>query len=143
MNWKEDLVQFLRVLIGDLDSETYSNTRLRQILVVAAYQLVQSVQFNVTYTIDIKAASISPDPISDLDFSTLTAYKAACIILSNEAKSSANNSVIITDGPSTVNTSSAPAHLIKLSGDMCKQFDNLLSDFLLFPRSRPPRSRPR
>ena len=95
MAWTTDLVLMFRSLIGDLDSSSFTDDRLQQILVVAAYNVQNDGDFSTTYTIDVSAKTISPDPYTtgDVDFSTLTIYKAACILLGSEEKTEAATAI--------------------------------------------------
>ena len=74
MPWKIDLVLMFRSLIGDLDNAKFTDERLKQILTVGAYNVVNDADFSNTYTVDVASVSISPDPISenDTDFTPLT-----------------------------------------------------------------------
>ena len=73
MPWKIDLVLMLRSIIGDLDKAKFTDERIKQILVVGAYNVLNDADFSQTYTVDVASKSISPDPISenDTDFSKL------------------------------------------------------------------------
>ena len=70
MPWNIDLVLMLRSIIGDLDSTSFTDERLKQILVVGAYNVLNDAIFSTEYTVNVAAVSISPDPISenDIDF---------------------------------------------------------------------------
>ena len=113
MAWYNELVLILRHLIDDLDSssETYDDDRLEEVLIVAAQLMTTQVDFDNSYTIDVDLHSISPDPTSagnkDDDFINLTCIKAACIILTGEAKSLAAQSYTIKDGPSSISVKGA------------------------------------
>ena len=104
MPWKIDLVLMLRSLIGDLDNAKFTDERLKQILVFGAYNVVNDADFSQTYSVDVGEVTISPDPISqnDTDFTTLTVYKSACILLGSEVKTEAANAISIKDGPSAI-----------------------------------------
>ena len=83
MAWQLDLVLMLRSLIGDLDETKYTDERLKQVLVIGAYNVKNDADFSTDYTIDVGTKSISPDPVdtSDTDFTVLTLYKSSCILL--------------------------------------------------------------
>ena len=49
MAWTTDLVLMLRTLIGDLDSTKYTDTRLQQVLVIGAYNVINDAPFNNNY----------------------------------------------------------------------------------------------
>ena len=104
MAWTTDLVLFVRTLIGDLDSSKYADSRLEQIIAVADYKVYDQADFNYTYVVDIATKEITPDPVDnkDTDFTVLTAYQAACIILGSEVKTESSNSLSLRDGPSAI-----------------------------------------
>lgn len=82
--WKDEMVVMLRVLINDLsDTPTYSDKRLQQLLVVAARYVLQDMDFDVSYTVNISVPDISPDPTSSDDrdeaFTNFVVLKAACL----------------------------------------------------------------
>lgn len=133
MAWNEDLVIMLRAEIGDLDATTYSDSRLRQVLVYAAYSVYQSAHFTTVYTVSVSELSISPDPVTtnDYDFSILTVYKAACIISKGEARDKGSGSVLIKDGPSTFDNRGAGTNLMGLMKTVCQTYTDLLYQFQL------------
>ena len=61
MPWKIDLVLMFRSLIGDLDNAKFTDERLKQILTVGAYNVVNDADFSTTYTVDVGSVSISPE----------------------------------------------------------------------------------
>ena len=124
MPWKTDLVLMLRSMIGDLDRAKFTDERLKQILVVGAYN-------STSYTVDVAKVSISPDPISesDTDFSTLTVYKSACILLGSEVKTESANAISIKDGPSAIDLRGVTANLTNLYNDLCAKYGALLNSY--------------
>ena len=131
MAWNVDLVLMLRSIIGDLDRSKYTNERLKQILVVGAFNVKNDADFQTDYTIDVGSVSISPDPIaeSDLDFSALTVYKSACILLGSEVKTEAANAISIKDGPSSIDLRGVSGSLSGLYKDLCEKYDELLQKY--------------
>jgi hypothetical protein len=131
MAWTTDLVLFVRTLIGDLDSSKYSDSRLEQIVVVAAYKVYDEADFSYTYVVDIATKDISPDPIDnkDTDFTVLTAYQAACIILGSEVKTEAANSLSLRDGPSAIDLRGVAQTLNTLYNDLCVKFEELMHTY--------------
>lgn len=131
MPWKTDLVLMLRSIIGDLDKAKFTDERLKQILVVGAYNVSHDADFSTSYAIDVAQVSISPDPISasDTDFSTLTVYKSACILLGSEVKTEASNAISIKDGPSAIDLRGVTANLTILYNDLCAKYDALLKTY--------------
>lgn len=131
MSWKLDLVLMLRSIIGDLDSVKFTDERLKQILVIGAFNVSNDADFSNEYTIDIGSVSISPDPIeiNDSDFAILTVYKSACILVGSEVKTEAANSISIKDGPSAIDLRGVTQSLIVLYNDLCKKYDEMLTAY--------------
>ena len=131
MPWKIDLVVMLRSLIGDLDNTKFADERLKQILVFGAYNVVNDADFSTTYTVDVGSVSISPDPVSgnDTDFTTLTVYKSACILLGSEVKTEAANAISIKDGPSSIDLRGVTQNLNIMYKDFCAKYDQLLKTY--------------
>lgn len=121
----------LRSIIGDLDKVKFTDERIKQILVVGAYNVLNDADFSETYTVNVAGVSISPDPITekDTDFSTLTVYKSACILLGSEVKTEAANAISIKDGPSAIDLRGVTANLTNLYNDLCAKYDALLKTY--------------
>ena len=128
MAWTTDLVLFVRTLIGDLDSSKYADARLQQIIAVAAYKVNDQADFSYTYTVDIGDNTISPDPVtsSDTDFTVLTAYQAACIIV---VKTESANSLMLKDGPSAIDLRNVSGSLNIVYKDLCSKFEDLMNTY--------------
>lgn len=79
--WYPYLVVGLRSLINDLaDTQEFSDDRLRQMLIIAAYQVNVEIDLETDYDVDIVAQTISPDPSDDDIFNNFVLLKAACIL---------------------------------------------------------------
>lgn len=79
--WYPSWLIGLRVLINDLSTtQEFSDDRLRQVLIVAAYQVNVEIDLDTDYNVDIVAQTIDPDPISDDIYSNFVILKAACIL---------------------------------------------------------------
>lgn len=84
MAWQNEMVPMLRNIINDVDEDnyTYTDTRLEELLVVAAQLVVVDItNLSVTYTIDVTQFTISPDPTATRDntFINFVVLKAACM----------------------------------------------------------------
>jgi hypothetical protein len=132
MAWTTDLVLFVRSLIGDLDATKYNNDRIKQVIAVSAFQ-INSSNFKNTYTVDIGAVTISPDPTIELDqdFCNLAAYKAASIIVGGEVKNMSNQAISYREGPNSLDLSSAAQATKALYDDLCKKYSELSADFAI------------
>jgi hypothetical protein len=109
MAWQDQMALEFRYMINDLGSPpTYSDGRVQQLLVVAGLQASREITFNQTYTFDIVATGITPDPTItdtfDPDFTVLTCLKAAQILSNSKLKSSAAGIIVKDIGGSTVDT---------------------------------------
>lgn len=74
------MILMLRALINDLDSETFSDNRLEQLIAVAAQFVNQDIE--TSYVINITSPNITPDPVAQHDdiFVNLVVTKSACLI---------------------------------------------------------------
>jgi len=131
MSWKVDLVIMLRSLIGDLDHAKYTDERLRQVITVGSYNVLNDADFSHDYVVSISSLSISPDPINekDTDFSVLSVYKAACILIGSEVKTESANAISIKDGPSAIDLRGVTQNLNIMYQDICKKYDELLKTY--------------
>ncbi len=107
MSWQNELVRMLRYLIDDVTCITYKDDRLEETVIVAAQFVNLEIDFDKTYTIDIDALILTPDPtatVRDNAFINLVVLKAACIVLAGEAKANALQAIKIKDGPTEIDT---------------------------------------
>lgn len=133
MSWQDESIYMLRVLINDIDSSnyTYSDASLTQVLLVSANYVNQSVDFINDYTVSIQNESISPDPTEDPKdpaFINLLVLKSACFILGGEMRTSANNSISVTDGPSTINMGGVFSSIKDANKYFCDLYDKARID---------------
>lgn len=108
--WETESVIILRGLINDMGpTYTYEDSRLIDLIVIAARLINSECDFATTYTINIEQCSISPDPGSDNDdmFINLACLKAACLILGGEVKILAGSSFEIRDGSAMISAKGA------------------------------------
>jgi len=133
MSWQNEMVRILRFLINDIDSSTYSDSRLEETLLVAAQLQYASIDFDNTYSIDIDTLTLSPDPTTlttkDDWFINIVCVKAACIVLGSEAKTMAAQSYKIKDGPSSIETGEAYRNTQMLYKDMCDKLAYMIVDY--------------
>lgn len=131
MSWQVDLVLMFRSLIGDLDGTKYTDERLKQVLTVGAYNVYNDAEFNYNYDISVGSVSISPDPIdnNDTDFTVLTLYKSACILVGSEVKTESANAISIKDGPSAIDLRGVSGSLSNLFDKFCAKYEDLLTTY--------------
>ena len=124
MPWQMDMILMLRSVIGDLDETKYTNERLKQILMVGAYNVQNDADFRNEYTINVGQVSLTPDPIDtgDSDFAVLTVYKSACILIGSEVKTESANAISIKDGPSAIDLRGVSGSLSTLYKSICDKY---------------------
>lgn len=127
MSWETELVEMVRILIDDAsDTPTYSDERIERAIIVGAYQLVQEVSFDATYTVSIRPATITPDPTNepvDALFVNLWSLKTACLMLQGEVRKYSLQSLQVTDGPSSISTAGRVNAIKSLYDSLCAKFD--------------------
>jgi hypothetical protein len=133
MPWNVDLVTMVRSLIGDMSSSNYSDNRLRQVIAIAAFEVNNSTGIEKNYEINISQVSISPDPIEekDINFSVMTAYKAAVLVLQGEVRNQSLNSISINDGTSSINLTDVTRSLQSLYKDLSARYEDLLNTYIM------------
>lgn len=136
MAWTTDLVLFVRSLIGDLDATKYNNDRIKQVIAISAYYMLSTTTFMNEYTVDMGAVTISPDPMGDVDFSLLVAYKAAIIIVGGEVKNSANQAISYREGPNSLDLTAVTASLQSLYKQLSTLFEDMLNTYQMEQSSK-------
>ena len=134
--WQNTSLLMLRTMLNDAGcgESKYSNDRLEDLLITAAYLLPIDVNFNTTYTIDVEAYTISPDPIGQTDgtdFISFMVLKAACIADEGNFRTSALlQGVSARCGPASITTANYGAYLKELlTAGPCKSYDNLSNEY--------------
>lgn len=134
MAWETTLVLIVRHLINDIDSTAYSDDRVKTSIVISATLLSFDVDFDKKYTIDIDAATISPDPFTsfqDTAFINLTALRTAYLILGSEAKLASKLGLRITDGPTTVDLSGRLSSALRLLDGAKSAYEKAKIEYLV------------
>lgn len=133
MSWQNEMVLIVRHLINDLDdsNQSFSDERLEGTVLVSAQLLLNEIDFddppNNDYTVDVDGLSLTPDPTSgekDNAFINLVCLKTACVIIGSEVRTNALNSIVLRDGPSTIDMRGVTAGLNNLYDSLCKKFDD-------------------
>lgn len=83
--WDVELPIIVRNLINDTDNNpTYSDDRIKQLIVVCAHYVIQDVNLTTAYSVDTINETISPDPCAtetrDNVFIGFLALKSACLL---------------------------------------------------------------
>lgn len=134
MVWTTSLVLMVRYLINDIDSVAYTDARLKQSIVISAQLSSFDVSFDKTYTIDIDAVTITPDPFDgtqDSGFINLIALRSALLIFSNEAKLASSLGLRVTDGPSTIDISGRLSSALRLLDSARGAYEKAKVDYVI------------
>lgn len=135
MSWQGQMSTIVRHLINDVDPDNYSfsDQRIETTILVASQLMLMSVDFNNTYTINVEACTLSPDPTDaetkDDAFITLSCLRAACIVIGSVIRSESGNAISVRDGPSAIDLSGVTRTLIVLYKDLCDKYEQLLLDY--------------
>lgn len=137
MAWQNEIVRVVRFLIDDIDCSTYTDDRLEETVIVAAQLSQLEIDYDTTYSIDVDELTISPDPTSPRDdsFINLVSMKAACIILSAEAKAATGQAVKVTDGPSTIDMTLVYKAKQERAKDVCDAYKQAVLQYQAGTRS--------
>ena len=129
MAWQNEMSIILRHLVNDLDSSSYtfSDDRIEETILVASQLMLHEMDFENTYTVDVDASSLSPDPTAasnkDDAFISLICLKSAYILLGSELKTHSLNAISLKDGPSALDLRGIVQGLNILFTDIVKRYD--------------------
>lgn len=126
------LTLMLRALINDLDSETFTDNRLEQLIAVAARFV--NADLESSYTVNIMSPDISPDPITQNDqiFSNLVVVKSACLIdQSNVRLKAAIAGLSASAGPASLSVGGSHFSAYKdiIAMGPCAMYKEMLRDY--------------
>jgi len=129
-SWKTVGVTMLRTMLNDAGADTYTTSRLEDLLVTAAYFLPVEVNFVTTYVINIQEESVSPDPLAQTDgpeFISLAVLKAACMLDESAFRTSALlQGVTARCGPAVIDTGKYGEYLkTLLTAGPCQAYQTL------------------
>lgn len=131
MAWDETATQVLRVLLDDLgDTPRYTDAKLLDVLMVAAMQLYQELEFATEYAISVPNETITPDPEDDAPFMNLVTLKSACIVNRSELLIAANRAIYVKDGAASVDLRGVPENKLKvLEKGWCAAYQDAKDDY--------------
>lgn len=132
MAWNDNMTVMLRNVINDAVSPTtYSDDRLKELLVNAAVFVVFEVDFAYTYVINVMLETIVPDPVAlgDQDFQVLVVYKAAAMFAHGEYKVAAQKSIQIKDGPSLMDFRESGLRMRMWAKELLDKYDKAVVNY--------------
>lgn len=138
--WDSECVEILRVLVDDMGTTPlHSDDKLRRVLVVSAFQVLQEASFSQEFVVDIDAMSITPDPgdnvsatsTRDDSYLNLICLKAACIMDRGAAVNAARKAMHVRDGGSWLDAREVGKHRIALlEKGYCATYEQEKNDYL-------------
>ena len=135
MSWQGQMSTVVRHLISDVDPSayTFSPSRIETSILVAAQLTIMNVDFSNTYTINVEACSLSPDPTDtdtrDEAFIALIGLRASCIIVGSEIRKESGNAISIKDGPSAIDLRGVTQTLAVLYKDLCDKYEHSMLEY--------------
>jgi len=132
MAWQDDMVTMLRVVIDDNGSNPeYSNSRLEEVIVVAATMTKKDVDFDNNYTISVSSVTISPDPVTSSDnaFINLVTMKSACLLANSEYKTEAGRAITVRDGSSAIDNKGVAAAKKGWRDSICEDYSKAEKEY--------------
>lgn len=141
MAWNTVLPLMVRHLVGDLGStEAYTDERLATAVTIAAILVQQEYDFDTSYTVDIEAPCLEPDPTDSatLDYQACALFtlKAACIVMGGSYHSAVKGGVKITDWNSSIDTTGKiTGYKDIIASGPCKAYSDLVNAMYLENRS--------
>jgi len=133
--WDTTLVIMLRNMIDDtVTPYTYSDNRIKEIILVGAQLLLGETSFDAAYVVDLNNQTITPDPTNkspkDDIFITLLTLKSACIVDTALVRNKSKNAFKLTDDRSSIDTA-APGIFVGLQLMMSQGACGLYQEALL------------
>lgn len=121
-----ECIPIVRHLVDDVnpDSYEYSDERLSALVFIAASYV--NTDFQSGYSISLCGQTINPEPSSQ--FISLTALKAACMLLRGIHTSWARSDFRVTDGPTTVDVKGIADKVKVAAASACQEYEKLKLD---------------
>lgn len=105
MAWEPIMCTMVRHLINDVDASAFSDSRINTSIAIAAFLVQQDINIS-TYTVNVNAPSITPDPTDSStlnnSFTNLVVLRTAWFLFDNLYKEAGSQSFSIKDGPSSI-----------------------------------------
>lgn len=136
MSWQTEIPIIVRSWINDWsDTPVYSDDRIQQLITVSAQYVINEVNLNNEYTIDIVNNTISPDPTTlekkDTDFIGFVALKSSCMLDQSSLRTkAAMEGIRAALGPANISVNGAlRGYDLILSKGPCALYEQLKMDY--------------
>ena len=132
MLWQDVVIPIIRGLINDMGpTYTYADNRIEELVLISSILMLNDIDFNTTYTINITSSTITPDPSTDQDFVALVALKTSCLILNGEYKTAADGAVSHRDAASSLDATGVANHKKILSEKACGDYEKAKKSYII------------
>lgn len=136
MSWQNDSETMLRIILNDAGcgEREFSDERLQDLLITAAYLLPIELNFSTSYSVDIDARTVSPSPDDSTDGKDFIAFmvlKAACLADQGKFRTAAlAQGVTARCGPAMIQTTNYGQYLATLlDRGPCASFAELTNEY--------------
>lgn len=107
MAFEDDAVEILRVLVDDTETPPkYTDAKLLRVLTVAAFQVLNELEFSQDFQVSLGNQTVTPDPTDDAtrddSLVNLVTLMAACVMNRGEAVAAAQRAIAVKDQGSAV-----------------------------------------
>lgn len=125
-----ELINLFRIVINDIDSVRYDDTKISQVLVASMYHVINEASLT-GYSVSATTITISPSPASDISITDLLMLKGNCLLDNWAARDAARKSGLsFQEFSSRVDTKGiADAWLKLLVIGACKAYEEALFDY--------------
>lgn len=138
MSWQPLMTTLFRVMIMDMAMpQTYADSSLQQIILVAAQLIQIEMQFSQLFVPDIVNLTLTPDPTDsaggtrDDSFINLCSMKATCILERGETRQKVGSGVLLRDPGNTIDTRAIGINALKLLEiNFCKEYEDAKFEYL-------------
>ena len=137
MSWQNTSLIMLRTMLNDAGCDgdnTYTNSRLEDLLITSAYFLPVDINFNSDYVVDVGAYTITPSPDDQSDgkdFISFMVLKAACMADEGAFRNAALvQGISARLGPASLQTGGYGGQLaVLLNEGPCKAYETYKSEY--------------
>jgi hypothetical protein len=135
MTWQTEITPMVRYIIGDIGTtQTYTDAKIQNAVLISAQLMAKDVDFGKTYIVDVGNSGISPDPTDterDDAFISLVSLKTAWLIANSELRTYALTGMKVTDGPSTIDTTSMATQMKNVAAAASKAYNDAVKQYML------------
>lgn len=135
MTWQTEITPMVRYIIGDISTTpTYTDAKIQNAVLISAQLMTKEIDFGKTYVVDVGNSGLTPDPTDatrDDAFISLVSLKTAWLIANSELRTYALTGMKVTDGPSTIDTTSMATQMKNVAASASKAYNDAARQYTL------------